>query len=629
MEDKKVFIAIILALIIYGILYPVTIFLNNIEEKNVQYGDGYFSDIYQNLNKQPIRHISLTNIADKSHNLFTEQNPIYVWKGNRFNIERISSNYLQLIKKDKNTFEIGTDSLGNRLYSNQKVINFIEITNNPQPSINTNFYSVITLKLDSDNYLHYSYDYIQGKVLVDIKIGTEKKPCDDIDKIVNLDITKYKCDYKDLDLNNTYEKLDETMAQNYDEKIENQNQKIFLYKRTYIGIRVPEKYIEYHDLDGIKKYAEEKVKKINKFDYIAYIFNPFDGLITCNSAVTVIFSILNFILISIFSIIKIKILSTCINNYKTYKNFIFSKMNHGIKNYYTDTIWFMNIDKANLVLEIIILFPFTCLILFLVYFGLKEFGLIVEKKVVGILERRKRIKKIKEEIKKLELNPNIPKYKINKKRLEFFKEKFHIALSCPISLDLFQDPVIVKSGHTYERDYITQAIRQTGKDPKTRELLRLDDITDNYLVNKIVQEFRSHEENFNEDTYNNIIELLKCPLSHQLFKNPYVAKTIDNKGMTYEKIYIEEYKIKNKKDPTFDVPFKGELIKNYVIQDMIEAINEMNLNKKNYSINLEVDEKQGESIESNDKKTIDLFENNNETNNNSNTNSDIINEKIK
>ena len=62
---------------------------------------------------------------------------------------------------------------------------------------------------------------------------------------------------------------------------------------------------------------------------------------------------------------------------------------------------------------------------------------------------------------------------------------------------------------------------------------------------------------------------------------------------------------------------------------MIEAINEMNLNKKNYSINLEVDEKQGESIESNDKKTIDLFENNNETNNNSNTNSDIINEKIK
>ena len=99
--------------------------------------------------------------------------------------------------------------------------------------------------------------------------------------------------------------------------------------------------------------------------------------------------------------------------------------------------------------------------------------------------------------------------------------------------------------------------------------------------------------------------------------------------MTYEKIYIEEYKIKNKKDPTFDVSFKGGLIKNYVIQDMIEAINEMNLNKKNYSINLEVDEKQGESIESNDKKTIDLFENNNETNNNSNTNSDIINEKIK
>ena len=44
-----------------------------------------------------------------------------------------------------------------KLYSNQKVINFIEITTNPEPSIDKNLYSVITLNLDSDNYLHYSY----------------------------------------------------------------------------------------------------------------------------------------------------------------------------------------------------------------------------------------------------------------------------------------------------------------------------------------------------------------------------------------------------------------------------------------------------------------------------------------
>jgi hypothetical protein len=305
-------------------------------------------------------------------------------------------------------------------------------------------------------------------------------------------------------------------------------------------------------------------------------------------------------------------------------------MNHGIKNYYTNSIWFLKIDKANIVLDIIILIPFTCLILYLIYLGLKELGVIVEKKVVGIFERRKRIKMIEEEIKNLELNPNTPKYKINQKRLEFFKEKFHVALSCPISLDLFKDPVIVKSGHTYEKEYITQIIKQTGKDPETREKLFLEDITSNYLVNKIVQEFRSKEDDFNENTYNNIIELLKCPLSHQFFKNPYVAKTINNKGMTYEKIYIEEYKIKNKNDPTFNEPFKGGLIKNYVIQDMIDAICEMNINTKKYTINLEEDGKIEEDLESKNK-NINLFENNYKTItvNSENTNNNIINDKCK
>ena len=236
---------------------------------------------------------------------------------------------------------------------------------------------------------------------------------------------------------------------------------------------------------------------------------------------------------------------------------------------------------------------------------------------------------IEEEIKNLELNPSVPKYQINQKRLEFFKEKFHVALSCPISLDLFKDPVIVKSGHTYEREYITQIIRQTGKDPETREQLTLEDITSNYLVNKIVQEFRPNENDFNENTYNNIIELLKCPLSHQLFKNPCVAKTIIYKGMTYEQVYIEEYQIKNKNDPTFDVPFKEGLIKNYVIQDMIEAINEMNMNTKDYSISLEVDGKLGEGIKSKDKNNINLIGNNNETINSSNTNDDIVNDENK
>ena len=81
----------------------------------------------------------------------------------------------------------------------------------------------------------------------------------------------------------------------------------------------------------------------------------------------------------------------------------------------------------------------------------------------------------------------------------------------------------------------------------------------------------------------------------------------------------------DKNDPSFIVPFKDGLINNYVMQDKNEFINEMNINKKDCSINFE---KSGEDIESKNKKTIDLFDNN-ETTNNSNTNNDIINGKIK
>ena len=100
--------------------------------------------------------------------------------------------------------------------------------------------------------------------------------------------------------------------------------------------------------------------------------------------------------------------------------------------------------------------------------------------------------------------------------------------------------------------------------------------------------------------------------------------------MTYEKIYIEEYKIKNNNDPTFNEPFKEGLIKNYVIQDMIDSICEMNINTKNYSINLEEDGKIEEGLESKDK-NIKSLENkyNTITINVENTDNNIIDDKCK
>ena len=165
-------------------------------------------------------------------------------------------------------------------------------------------------------------------------------------------------------------------------------------------------------------------------------------------------------------------------------------------------------------------------------------------------------------------------------------------MTCPISLDIFKDPVIVSSGHTYEREYILKIINDKCLDPITREPLNKTLIIDNYLVNNIKKEFNSGI-NFNETVFNKITELLKCPLSHKFFNEPYIALVIGNKGMTYEKIFIELYITQNNIDPTFTMPIQGGLIKNYVIKDMIDSLIEMNQKKKDYSIVLinDIDEK--------------------------------------
>ena len=162
-------------------------------------------------------------------------------------------------------------------------------------------------------------------------------------------------------------------------------------------------------------------------------------------------------------------------------------------------------------------------------------------------------------------------------------------------------------------------INDKGNDPLTRQPLNNEIIVRNYLVSKLIIEFNSGL-NFNENIFNKMIELLKCPLSHKIYHEPYLA-SVGNEGMTYERSYIEDYFYNNKKDPTFNENIKGELIKNFVIKDMVDALIEMNEKRKDYSIEItnELDEKMNNSLIINDKlnkdseiksKTNDLIDEN-------------------
>jgi len=64
-------------------------------------------------------------------------------------------------------------------------------------------------------------------------------------------------------------------------------------------------------------------------------------------------------------------------------------------------------------------------------------------------------------------------------------------LTCPITLTLFNDPVVASDGHTYEREAIERVIRQSQQSPLTREPLRTQNLNPNRIVKDMVDGFRA------------------------------------------------------------------------------------------------------------------------------------------
>lgn len=63
-------------------------------------------------------------------------------------------------------------------------------------------------------------------------------------------------------------------------------------------------------------------------------------------------------------------------------------------------------------------------------------------------------------------------------------------LMCPISLDLMSDPVIVPSGISYDRDYITDWLLVSGTDPLTGMVLSIDNLISNRALGDAVEHYR-------------------------------------------------------------------------------------------------------------------------------------------
>ena len=71
------------------------------------------------------------------------------------------------------------------------------------------------------------------------------------------------------------------------------------------------------------------------------------------------------------------------------------------------------------------------------------------------------------------------------------------ALLCPITLELFRDPVVAQDGHTYERKAIEEWVQKNGTSPITNQQISLENLVPNYAVKKMVDHFETSIRNKN------------------------------------------------------------------------------------------------------------------------------------
>jgi hypothetical protein len=70
-------------------------------------------------------------------------------------------------------------------------------------------------------------------------------------------------------------------------------------------------------------------------------------------------------------------------------------------------------------------------------------------------------------------------------------------LICPITLELFRDPVRAKDGHVYERQAITKWILEHGTSPLTREPLQINDLQTDERLRNLARQRRNSTVSYN------------------------------------------------------------------------------------------------------------------------------------
>ena len=107
-------------------------------------------------------------------------------------------------------------------------------------------------------------------------------------------------------------------------------------------------------------------------------------------------------------------------------------------------------------------------------------------------------------------------------------EQLKETLTCPITLDLIEDPVIASDGFTYERSAIQRWMAENAVSPITKKALKFAELRDNLIIKSLLI---TYHEQMNQkpaamSTELACIETRNCP--HCFFKSTCLHDRHDN-----------------------------------------------------------------------------------------------------
>ena len=148
--------------------------------------------------------------------------------------------------------------------------------------------------------------------------------------------------------------------------------------------------------------------------------------------------------------------------------------------------------------------------------------------------------------------------KIKEIFLFYIKEKFIECLTCPLTADIFLNPVTTPEGQTFDKNYLLKELEKTGKNPLTRSPLNENHLVENKLVRDLCEILKFNLNNFDMKSFKEMKNLLINKNTKKFYSNPYVINVGINKGET-----------------TDEFVFKNPNYSNRVILNIIEQFKEI------------------------------------------------------